>query len=146
MSKGRKIIVSACLAGEKCRYDGKSKANAAIVKLVKEKNAIPVCPEVLGGLPVPRERAESEAGDGNSVLEGKSRVINFSGDDVTEEYIKGAHEVLKSAQKQNVKRAILKSKSPSCGVTIIVKHNQPDAGMGVTAALLRKYGISLEEV
>ncbi len=146
MSKGNKIIVSACLAGEKCRYDGKSKTNAKIIKLVKENKVIPVCPEVLGGLPTPRARAEIESGDGVSVLEGKSKVINSSGEDVTAEFVKGAYAVLEIARKENVKKAILKSKSPSCGVTIIRRQNQPAAGTGVMAALLKKNGVILEEI
>jgi uncharacterized protein YbbK (DUF523 family) len=145
VSKSDKIIVSACLVGEKCRYDGKSKPNAKIIKLAKENKAIPVCPEVLGGLPTPRARAEIESGDGVSVLKGKSRIINSSGEDVTEEYIKGAYEVLEIVRKENVTRAILKSKSPSCGVTIVNKFGQSVSGMGVTAALLKKNGIILEE-
>lgn len=146
MSKIDKIIVSACLVGEKCRYDGKSKANSEIIMLAEENKAIPVCPEVLGGLPTPRARAEIESGDGVSVLKGKSRIINSSGDDVTEEYIKGAYAVLDVIRKENVKRAILKSKSPSCGVTIISRLGQPVVGMGVTAALLKKNSIILEEI
>jgi uncharacterized protein YbbK (DUF523 family) len=146
MSKEAKIIVSACLAGEKCRYDGKSKAKADIVKLVKAGKAIPLCPEILGGLPVPRDKAQIDSGDGNSVLKGKSKVITVSGADVTEEYVKGAFAVLKVARKENVKKAVLKSKSPSCGVTVIVKDDKLAAGIGVTAALLKKHGIEPDEI
>ena len=112
MSISDKIIVSACLVGEKCRFDGKSKANADIIKLAEKREIIPLCPEVLGGLPIPRARAEIKSGDGVSVLKNKSRIIDSMGDDVTEEYINGARAVLKIAQKENIKRAILKSKSP----------------------------------
>jgi len=141
-----RIIVSACLAGEKCRYDGKSKPHPDIVKLVNEGLAIPLCPEVLGGLPVPRDRSEIETGDGDTVLEGKARITTDSGKDVTEAFIKGAQEVLNIAQQENIRRAILKAKSPSCGVTVIVKQGQHADGMGVTAALLKKHRISLEEI
>ncbi len=146
MSKEDKVIVSACLAGEKCRYDGKSKAKTEIIRLVKAGKAIPLCPEVLGGLPVPREKAQIEEGDGNSVLDGSSRVVTISGADVTEEFVKGAYEVLKIAKQEYVKRAILKSKSPSCGVTVIVKNRQHADGIGVTAALLKKHGVETEEI
>ena len=146
MSKGDKFIVSACLAGEKCRYDGKSKPHAEIIKLVKRNKAIPECPEVLGGLPTPRARAEIDNGDGITVLEGKSRIINSTGKDVTDKFVQGAYAVLEIARKENVKKAILKSESPSCGVTIIGKQGHLVAGMGVTAALLAQNGIELEEI
>jgi uncharacterized protein YbbK (DUF523 family) len=141
-----KVIVSACLAGERCRYDGKSKARTDIIKLVKAGKAIPLCPEVLGGLPVPREKAQIDTGDGNSVLDGRSRVVTISGADVTEKFVNGAFEVLKIAKQEHIKKAILKSKSPSCGVTIIVINGQPADGIGVTAALLKKHGIETEEI
>jgi uncharacterized protein YbbK (DUF523 family) len=146
MSIDRKIIVSACLSGEICRYDGLSAENKAIKELVMKGKAIPVCPEVLGGLPVPRVPAEIEAGDGQAVLEGRSRVRNEKGEDVTREYLAGAYKVLEIAQEANAAQAILKSKSPSCGVTRIKRGEKSIRGMGVAAALLQLNGVSLEEV
>ncbi len=98
-------IVSACLAGINCRYDCKSCENKKVVELVKQGEAIPVCPEQLGGLSTPREKHEIR----------NSRVISESGKDRTEEFLRGAQEALKIAKLAGCKEAILKSKSPSCG-------------------------------
>lgn len=98
-------IVSACLAGINCRYDGKSCENKKVVELVIKGEAIPVCPEQLGGLPTPREKHE---------INGKN-VISESGKDRTREFLSGAQEALKIAKLAGCSQAILKSKSPSCG-------------------------------
>ncbi len=98
------IIISACLLGVKCRYDGKILKRK--IKLPKKK-LIPVCPEQLGGLPTPRLKAK---------LNDKGRAINEKGKDVTKNFQIGANEVLKITKLFGVKKAILKSNSPSCGV------------------------------
>ena len=100
-----KIIVSACLLGEPCRYDGKSKPSSEVIALREKYELIPVCAEVLGGLPTPRIGAEI-VGD---------KVLRSDGVDVTKEYHKGANEALKIAIQNGCTKAILKSKSPSCG-------------------------------
>ena len=100
------IVVSACLAGIKCRYDGKAKPNQKIIELVKAGKAILVCPEQLGGLTTPRIAAEIK----------NNQVITKAGKDVTAEFEKGAQEAFKIAQLANCQKAILKSNSPSCGV------------------------------
>lgn len=102
-------IVSACLAGIKCRYDGRANSDERIKKLVEEGKAIPVCPEVLGGLPIPRTPCEII--DNN----GRIKVINKKGIDCTEEFLKGAKKALAISQIVGAKKAVLKSKSPSCG-------------------------------
>lgn len=99
------IIVSACLAGVKCRYDCQLKPNQKVVELVEQGKAIPVCPEQLGGLPTPRAAAE-RLGD---------KVVTKDGGEVTQEFLKGAGEALKIAQLAGCKKAVLKAKSPSCG-------------------------------
>lgn len=109
MNMSEKIIVSACLVGINCRYDCQSKSNQKIIDLLEEGLAIPVCPEQLGGLPTPREPAE-RTGD---------RAITISGKDVTENYLRGAEEALRLAQKLGVVKAVLKSKSPMCGRGLI---------------------------
>lgn len=98
-------IVSACLAGVKCRYDGTAKQNDKVIELVRKGKAIPVCPEQMGGLPTPRIPSEIKNG----------RVFNKKGEDITEYFLKGAREALKIALLSNCDEAILKSKSPSCG-------------------------------
>ena len=130
------ILVSECLAGVPCRMDGKSKPVPAIVKLVEEGKAIPVCPEVLGGLPTPRVPSE-RMGD---------RVINKGGEDVTAAFMKGAEEALRVYQEYGCSFAVLKSKSPSCGVGVI--HNGLfdgglTAGNGVFADLLLREGVTV---
>ncbi|NIO44992.1 MAG: DUF523 domain-containing protein [Candidatus Aenigmarchaeota archaeon] len=124
-------IVSACLAGINCNYKGVSKPNKKVIELVKRMKAIPVCPEVLAGQTIPRPNAKIDGGTGMDVLEGKARVIEADGNDVTKLFIKGAFEVLKITQAINAKEAILKARSPSCGCD------------GVTTALLKRNGIKV---
>ncbi len=105
MNNQDKYLVSACLAGFGCRYDGKDNAHPYIEELIKEGRAIPVCPEQLGGLPTPRACAE-QVGE---------RVINQEGLDVTEAFVIGAKKCGEIAERYGCKKAILKAKSPSCG-------------------------------
>lgn len=128
------ILVSACLLGSKVRYDKKSKPNSQARLLFHYFNVIPICPEVDGGLPIPRPPSEIQAG----------KVINKLGEDVTAYYINGANITLQTAKKYNVVFAILKENSPSCGSTFI--HNgkfdgQLIHGQGITARLLRENDI-----
>ena len=130
------IIVSACLAGLPCRYDGKKAINPDVQQLVKEGKAIPVCPEQLGGLPTPRSAAEMKAG----------KVINTDGDDVTEAFEKGAAVVLEIAQQYGCKDALLKARSPSCGKGLVYDGSFSGiltVGNGKTADLLMKNGITV---
>ncbi len=138
-------LCSACLLGIKCRYNGKSKSNYKILKLAKKETLIPVCPEQLGGLPTPREPAET-TGDGLEVLNGKAKVVTKSGIDVSKKFINGAKQTLRLARILNIKEAILKQKSPSCGCGKIYDgtfSNKLIKGDGVTAALLKKNGIKV---
>lgn len=109
-----KILVSACLLGVNCKYNGKNNENENVKKLAEEYELIPICPEQLGGLPTPRVPSEIVEIDGISNNK-ERKVINKEGIDVTETFIKGAEETLKIAKLYNIKKAILKSKSPSCG-------------------------------
>lgn len=131
-----KILISACLIGLNCKYDGGNNENSKLVELMKEKDLVPICPEQLGGLKTPRASAERK----------QEKVITKEGVDVTKEYQKGAEEVLKLAKKLNIKKAILKSRSPSCGIDEIYdgtfSHNLVK-GDGVTAELLKKNGIEV---
>ena len=131
-----RILVSACLLGLKVRYDGKEKANEELVEKLKEYDFVPVCPEIFGGLSTPRVPAE--------IIENK--VINKEGIDVTSNYVRGAEEVLKLAMKFNIKKAVLKSKSPSCGKGKIYdgtfSGNLVD-GNGITTKLLMDNGIEV---
>ena len=134
------------MSGNNFYYNGKSKISESIKKLVEENKAIPVCPEVLGGLPVPRERSEIKGGTGRDVLAGKCKVITESGKDVTDNFITGAKEVLSLAKKYNANKAILKSHSPACGCGKIHDGSftgKSITGDGVTCALLKTNGIEV---
>lgn len=134
------ILVSACLLGINCKYNGGNNFNQKVFDLVKEGKAIPVCPEQLGGLKTPRIPSEVK------IIDGKRYVVNSEGKDVTEQFEKGAIEVLNIAQKLGIKKAVLKSKSPSCGVNKIYSGNfdkQLVDGNGITADLLIKNGIEV---
>ena len=140
------ILVSKCLTGECCRYDGRSSPDPEICALVESGEAIAVCPEQLGGLPTPRVPAEL-TGSGELVLEGKARAVTRDGRDVTAEFVKGAYEALNAAREAGATRAILKGKSPSCGKGRIYDGGfcgRLTEGSGVCAALLMKNGISVE--
>ncbi|MCP3676813.1 MAG: DUF523 domain-containing protein [Deltaproteobacteria bacterium] len=144
--KSKSTLVSACLLGMKCRYDGTDAANGSLIELTQSRHFIPVCPEQLGGLPTPRGAAEIEDGNGGDVLNGSSRVITKNGEDVTSHFAKGAEEVLKIARLFDISEAILKEKSPSCGVTSISRKGDVVKGMGVTTALLMEEGIRVRGI
>ena len=139
------ILVSACLVGLNCKYNGKNNYNEKIFNLVKEGKAIPICPEILGGLTTPRNPSEIK------YINGKRRVINIDGIDVTDEYEKGAKEVLELAKRLNVTKVILKDRSPACGKGKIYDgtfNGTLVEGNGVLTDLLIKNNIeviSLEE-
>src|SRR5688572_2979638 len=140
------VLVSACLAGRACRYDGGSNPDDAIGRLVAEGRAVLVCPEEDGGLGTPRPPAEIVGGDGHDVLDGKARVVTNQGVDVTAEYVRGAELALAAAQDAGVTRAVLKARSPSCGRGCVYDGSftrTPIEGDGVTAALLQRNGVEV---
>ncbi|WP_310829810.1 DUF523 domain-containing protein [Paenibacillus pedocola] len=140
------ILVSSCLAGMKVRYNGTDCLEESLMSLLDSGKAIAVCPELLGGFSTPREPAEIVGGTGEDVLNGKARVIDRSGNDVTGMYLKGAYVTLEKARASGATSVVLKQNSPSCGSTMI--YNGEFAGRkihgeGVTAALLRINGIEV---
>ncbi len=142
------IVVSKCLAGECCRYDGGSKPDARAAELVKNGLAVPVCPEQLGGLPTPRCPSELTC-DGAEVLAGRGRVVMKNGADVTGEFIAGAQAALRIARECGAKHAILKAHSPSCGCGLVYDGSFTGRlvpGRGVTAALFEANGITIETI
>ncbi|MBQ9941519.1 MAG: DUF523 domain-containing protein [Christensenellaceae bacterium] len=144
------IWISKCLTGEKCRYDGGSRPNGEIVsRLAKGLEAVCFCPECEAGLPTPRTPSEIVGGDGSDVLGGKAKVLTKDGKDRTEEFVRGAQLALAAAKKAGVTAALMKSKSPSCGVGCIYDGSftgRLKAGSGVTAALFKENGIEVVEV
>lgn len=142
-------IVSACLLGVNCRYDGGNARSEEVVKYIEENdiNPIPVCPEQLAGLPTPRDQYEV-LGDGFDVLEGEEDVRSSYGDVSTSRFLRGAEETLKIAKSLRAEVALLKSLSPSCGAGKIhdgTFSGELKQGYGVTAALLKKNGIEVKE-
>lgn len=145
-----RVLMSACLAGERVRYDGgdKSVQDSIMERWRTEGRLVLVCPELAGGLAVPRPAAEIQGeGGGLAVLAGDARVADREGRDVTLEFVRGAEEALRLAQAEGIRVAVLTDRSPSCGSTTI--HDGTfSSGMrpglsGVTAALLRRHGIAV---
>ena len=142
-------LVSACLIGVNCNFEGKNWLNPKVFEEFTKGGLFPVCPEVLGGLPIPRVPAEIQGGDGADVLGGKAKVVNVQGVDVTCEFMKGASEILRIAQTIGIKEALLTEKSPSCGCGVIFEgsfSNKFIAGDGVAAALLKKNGVKVTSI
>jgi len=129
-------LCSACLLGEKCRFDGESKPVEKVLELAQKETLIPVCPEQLGGLPTPRTASEQV----------NDKVMTIDGRDVTNEYNKGAEAKLKIARDNNIDNAILKQRSPSCGCGQIYDGTFSGKiidGNGTTTKLLKKNGIKV---
>ncbi|TCP53798.1 uncharacterized protein YbbK (DUF523 family) [Tumebacillus sp. BK434] len=145
MSRKMKVI-SACLVGCQCRYDGDDNLIREFQEMVEKGEAVFVCPEQLGGLSTPRPPAQIVGGTGEDVLDGKAKVVTDQGEDVTAEFVKGAEQALKMAQLVGAQEAILKERSPSCGSSVIYDGSFSGAKMpgdGVTSALLRRHGIAV---
>ena len=142
-------IVSACLAGIKCRWSGEDDVNEKIKEIVERGEAIAFCPEVLGGLLIPRISCGIYGGLGEDVLNKKATVRTINdGKDQTNQFLKGAEEFLKIAKSKNIKEAILRTPSPSCGCGKTWQldnkfENHVVDGDGVTTALLKKNGIKV---
>ncbi len=134
------ILVSACLIGLRCRYDGQNAFCRELVELLRDRQYLPVCPEELGNLPTPRPPSILVGGDGHEVLRLKARVVNEKGKDVTFNFLKGAKKALEMAQSFGVKVCFLKEKSPSCGVNFVYTDKGLQSGVGVTTAMLLKNG------
>ncbi|WP_067828440.1 DUF523 domain-containing protein [Actinomadura kijaniata] len=141
-----RILVSSCLLGRPVRYDGRGKPvrDDLFERWRAEGRLVPFCPEVAGGLPVPRPPAEIVGGDGADVLDGAARVVADTGEDVTEAFVAGARLALETARRAGARVALLKESSPSCGSRMIYDGTFTGtrvAGDGVTAALLEREGI-----
>ena len=147
--KEASIVVSACLAGVACRYDGQAKTDAGALRLVREKKAVALCPEILAGFSSPRPAAEIRGGDGFDVLNGEARVYNKKGEDITDGFLRGAQKLFDFVLENGITEVWLKAMSPSCGVSEIYDGSFSGRvvfGCGVTCALLRKNGIKVVEI
>lgn len=143
-------MVSACLIGIPCAYDGRSRISESLLEKPFFYDAIvAVCPEILGGQDVPRERAELIGGDGTEILSGRAKVIDKAGRDVSEIYVAGALRALDIVKRAGVSIAFLRERSPSCGVQEIYDgtfSGKTREGKGIFSALLEKEGIRLRGV
>ena len=145
-SSAEPILVSACLLGEKCRHDGRDSLDKRIKRLSSNVPMVVFCPEVESGLSIPREPCEIMGGDGCDVLDNKARVLAEDGSDLSIFYLEGARVALEKAKLNCAKRAILKENSPSCGATNIYDGTFKGLlrpGQGVTAAMLRRWGLKV---
>ncbi len=143
-----RILVSSCLAGRRVRYDGAAKpvSGDLFERWRAEGRLIPFCPEVSGGLAVPRPPAEIVGGDGGDVLDGRACILTDTGEDVTAEFLQGARLALETARRSGARTALLKEGSPSCGTHRIYDGTFSGAsspGTGVTTALLHRSGITV---
>ena len=135
------VLISACLVGLNCKYNGGNNYHEEALAMVKRGEAIPVCPEQLGGLTTPRTPSEIK------IIDGKRHVITKDGEDVTEQFEKGAREVVELVLKLGIKKAILQARSPSCGVGKIYSGNfdgQLIDGNGILAQMLIENGIEVK--
>ncbi|NLW50197.1 MAG: DUF523 domain-containing protein [Candidatus Brocadiaceae bacterium] len=146
LSPRQPVLVSACLLGLCTRFDGRHCRRDDVVAACRRLAAVPVCPEQLGGLATPRPPAEIEHGSGEDVLAGSARVVNDRGECVTSHFLHGAQAVAEVARLLDIRRAILKEGSPSCGVARIKRADRDVRGEGVTAALLRRMGVNVDGV
>ena len=140
------LLVSACLIGEPVRYDGKSCLNILLKQRLLNKKAHALCPELLGGFTTPRLPAEIVGGTGQDVLDGKAKITDSSGLDVTTLYLKGAYRTLEIAQHLKASCVVLKENSPSCGSQKIYNgtfQGEKIVGVGITTALLQRHGFEV---
>jgi uncharacterized protein YbbK (DUF523 family) len=143
-----KVLVSACLMGDMVRYDGTANTlcDTILDNWKQEGWIVSVCPEVVGGLSVPRIPAEIIGGQAQDVLAGRARIMNRAGEDVTAAFIKGAQQTLELALNQHVACVVLTENSPSCGSSSVYNGHFDGTripGMGITTCLLRQHGIKV---
>jgi uncharacterized protein YbbK (DUF523 family) len=139
------ILVSACMLGLPTRYDGRSKRSQAVIDYLQRENLlpVPVCPEQIAGMSTPRPKTFFQSGDGYDVLKGGGRIVSACGQPMDEVFRRGARLTLQIARLCGCQRALLKERSPSCGVHLIYRGEVRVPGAGVTAALLKKNGIDV---
>lgn len=139
------ILVSACLLGLLTRYDGQTKRNQKVLDYLKANDClpIPVCPEQIAGMPTPRPATQFVRGDGHDVIAERGDVQNSCGEHMNRVFLRGARESLKTAMLCGCRRALLKERSPSCGVHEIYRNGKIVKGVGVTTALLQQAGLDI---
>ena len=139
-----RVLVSACLLGSACRYDGGDEEDRDLAAALERMNAEPVafCPEQEAGLPTPRPAARLFGGDGDAVADGTAKVVDQNGRNVTDLFLEGARLAVHRAREEGCGTAFLKERSPSCGCGTVHTDKGLVRGCGVTAALLRRAGVA----
>jgi uncharacterized protein YbbK (DUF523 family) len=137
------VAISACLAGLNTRFDGGARPHELLQDLARQSVLIPLCPEIFGGLGIPRVRCRFVGGDGRTVLAGAAAVTDENNDDRTEAFIRGAYAALAAVRLAEPRIIIFKDGSPSCGVNRVDIDGQVSPGCGVTTALLQYRGYSV---
>ena len=139
------VLVSACLLGVECRYDGRHNKDGVLERELASRGqrAVPFCPEEHGGLPTPRPPAWIERDSAEAVLDGHSRIVTDTGADVTPHFRAGAEGALALCQLHGIRSAFLKERSPSCGTCHTHIAGSLAPGPGLTTALLQRHGISV---
>ena len=143
VSEGKKgiLLASACLVGFNCRWDGELLKKAP--DQLRDVSFIPICPEMLAGFGCPRARCELIGGDGDEALSGRAEVITENDSRETARFVKVAETIMKICEICGIKEAVLKEKSPSCGVNRVYVDGKLVKGKGVTAARLSAGGIKI---
>lgn len=141
----RKVLVSACLLGVRCRHDSRHCLDGVLERRIADEGLepVPFCPEEHGGLGTPRPPSWIEGTSAAMVIDGHSRVVTNAGTDVTDHFLKGALGALETCQRLGLKRAFLKERSPSCGTCQTHVDGKLVDGPGVTTDLLRRHGIEV---
>lgn len=141
LREARVVLVSACLIGERCRYDAKDKLSDPVLKALEGKEVVPVCPEAGAGLGIPRPPVQLSRGSGRDVLLGNAlALVKESGKNVSDAFVTGASLAVAAARRFGATVAILKEQSPSCGSARVWIDGQLSEGEGVTASALRSSG------
>jgi len=140
--KRASIVVSACLVGKRCRYNGEHRTHPGVLRYLKNKDYIAVCPEKLAGWGVPRPPVEFRGGGATEAAEGKARVVDDRGRNRTASLMRGARRALARAVSAKAAEAILKEKSPSCGVKKVYREGKVVRGEGIFTYWLKRHGIA----
>lgn len=135
------FLISACLAGMNTRYDGSSRPHPLLAELAARAVLVPACPEILGGMGIPRPRCRFQGGDGQSVVCGRGKVIDIDGKDRTSAFLSGAQEVRRIVELIRPDLIVFKEGSPSCGLRRVDVEGRKEQGCGVTTAFLGELGI-----
>ena len=148
LDAGEPVLVSACLLGHPCRYDDSHNRDPVLEEdlALRGLRAVPFCPEEHGGLGTPRPAAWIESSGAAAVLDGRDRVLTEAGVDVTEAFLRGARGALATCREHGIRRALLKERSPSCGVRNTHAGGRLVDGRGVTAEFLRRNAVEIEGI